>query len=351
MSTSASLADRWLEPIISSSELRVQVRRGKVMARKNWVENLTVRPGLITADVRNDIGGTNSVRIRQSHIDDALWEKVLDRFAGEGGFAANLLAGRVTGEMLDVFDEVGVDLIWYSVRSDVSNFCTCREDAQVCTHAVAAHFALADTFTADPFVLFEFRGRSKDQILEALRKRRRAGEGAEGGKEAEGAADSGLEPAGEVVEGYWERGVVPHLAFRFDAKELAGEETMPVLRALGPGPGETSPDAFAQVLAPIARLARTRLEELLEQLAEDEAPGAPDVTQAESLDDLLYAAAVQHGELTSSFVAEALGISQIEARRYLQWLVEEGRLAVVGRARGTKYVPVIEAEERTSEEL
>ena len=34
--------------------------------------------------------------------------------------------------------------------------------------------------------------------------------------------------------------------------------------------------------------------------------------------------------------------SNTEARRHLQWLVQEGRLEVVGRARGTKYIPTDE---------
>ena len=78
--------------------------------------------------------------------------------------------------------------------------------------------------------------------------------------------------------------------------------------------------------------------------AVDEQPAPTRAGQnAESMDDVLVAAAHQHGALTTSLVAGALGISNTEARRYLQWLVQEGRLEVVGRARGTKYVPSDEA--------
>ena len=74
----------------------------------------------------------------------------------------------------------------------------------------------------------------------------------------------------------------------------------------------------------------------------DADPGSldtPDPTVATSMDDVLVAAAYQHGSLTTTFVSDALGVSQGEARRYLRWLVEEGRLVQVGRARGTRYVP------------
>ncbi|MGM0576843.1 MAG: IS66 family insertion sequence element accessory protein TnpA [Myxococcota bacterium] len=69
------------------------------------------------------------------------------------------------------------------------------------------------------------------------------------------------------------------------------------------------------------------------QEAEDEATGA------ESLDDLLVAAAGRHGYLKTGMVADALDVSSATARRYLKWLVEEGRLRRVGKKRGTRYFP------------
>jgi len=36
---------RWLAPILEANELRLSVRRGKVIARKGWVRALAVRSG------------------------------------------------------------------------------------------------------------------------------------------------------------------------------------------------------------------------------------------------------------------------------------------------------------------
>ncbi len=58
------------------------------------------------------------------------------------------------------------------------------------------------------------------------------------------------------------------------------------------------------------------------------------------LDDLLVAAAKKHGYLQTTPVAEALGIRRLKALKYLKWLVEEGRLAVVGEYKRRRYVPV-----------
>ncbi len=72
---------------------------------------------------------------------------------------------------------------------------------------------------------------------------------------------------------------------------------------------------------------------------EDRKDGEADGEREPGLDDVLVAAAKKHGALTTGQVSDALGVPANTARRYLQWLVEEKRLAVKGEKRGTRYVP------------
>ena len=327
------MTSRWLKPILSASELRSQVRRGRVIARKGWVDRLTVRPGLITAEVKNDTGGISSVKLRQGAIDDRAWDEVIQAMAEEAGRAARLLGGNLSPDMLGTFDDAGVDLFPFDVR-DITNFCSCREDTNVCTHAVATHFAVADAIAADPFVLFEFRGRARDNLIEQLKDLRSV---SLSGADSDGEPEQ-TEPAAAVKDGYWDRGVVPTFAFRFGTTSLRGEDGFPVIRALGPGPSDIPPETVADVLAPLARVARSRLDVVVEPMPEEESTDAPDPFESMDLGDLLVAAAHQHGTLSSGFVAEALDVTVQQARRYLQWLVQEGRLDVRGRARATRYV-------------
>jgi predicted HTH transcriptional regulator len=129
------------------------------------------------------------------------------------------------------------------------------------------------------------------------------------------------------------------LAFVMRMDEVRDGDTLPVVRALGVGPSGTSADIIADTLTPVIRVACERLLKTVDRVV-DAQPVAPNVaSESESMEEVLVAAAHQHGALTTSLVAGALGISNTEARRYLQWLVQEGRLEVVGRARGTKYIP------------
>jgi len=342
------IAQRWLDPVQDATDLRKQVRRGKVLARKGKVKNLTVRPGLVTAEVQNDTGGVLAVKIRQPVLHEASWDEMVEVLADNPGFSALLLDGRISEDMVEAFDLLGIDLFPFDLL-DLTHFCSCHEDtARGCTHAVATHFALASALGADPFLLFEFRGRPGSWLIEQLRARRDEAKGGVASDDEDGAGAAGaeedadergaLEPAEAVLDGFWERGVLPHIGFRARKEDLDASESLPVIRALGPGPGEIPPDRVADVLAPIVRQARRRAEDIIEEAAEATSIPTMEEVDMDSLDDILVAAAHQHGVLTSSFVAKALGIGQREARRYLLWLVEEGRLEKVGRARGTKYV-------------
>lgn len=333
-------AQRWADPLEESRELRQKVRKGRVLTRRGRVTELTVRPGLVTAMVAEDTGVPSSVRLRQPVIQEAVWARVVERIARSAGQASQLLQGRITEQMVAFFEEEGAELFPFD-QHDLTYFCTCRDDAAICVHAVAVHYALADVINGDPLLLCEFRGRSRGDLMGALRGARTT---VIDDSSAGPAESDDTESAESLAATYWNAGIIPHLAFRLSAGDLEEGEALPVIRALGPGPGEISPDEIADVLAPIVRMGRKRVEELVEQVTEDDVPDAPNPTSAESLDDVLVAAAYQHGSLTSSFVADALGISVLEARRYLQWLVDEGRLTQVGRARGTKYVPLEAAE-------
>lgn len=340
------LGARWLSPLLEYRELRLAVRRGRVLARKGWVRNLTVKPGQFAADVQNDSGAMSSVSVRMKIVSDLVWQQVVSRIAAEAALAADLLQGRVTERLASVFEEEGYELFPFDL-TDLANFCNCREDSVVCTHAIATHFDFVRLMSADPTVLLEFRGRTKAQLISEVRASRKAGSGEvpAGGAEGEEApGPSGLEaPTATLLDGFWERGVIPHLAFRIERAELKSTDSLPVVRALGPGPGDVPPEDVIRVLAPLLRTGRKRVDAILDRVEIQGDPGGgevPDPVLANGLDEMLVAAAHQHGSLTSGFVAKALGISPKEARQYLQWLVEEGRLSVVGRARGTRYLPL-----------
>ena len=111
------------------------------------------------------------------------------------------------------------------------------------------------------------------------------------------------------------------------------------------GPGETPPEEVAAALYPVLRTARLKLDHIqnrVENESETPPPEVEAVPAPEPLDEVLMSAAMRQGQLTTTMVAQALGVSAREAREYLQFLVTAGKLAIVGKARGTRYVPIVD---------
>jgi len=53
--------------------------------------------------------------------------------------------------------------------------CSCPDQAIPCKHSAAVCYLVADELDADPFALLRLRGRSRDEVLAELRRRRAAG--------------------------------------------------------------------------------------------------------------------------------------------------------------------------------
>jgi len=344
------ILDRWLAPVLDLPELRHQVRRGKILARKGWVRDLTIRAGLLTAEVTTDSGESHSVKIRMDVIDGPTWVAVVEAISDEAALLADLLRGRLSERLAEIFEEAGHDLFPFDLR-DVSNYCSCREDAVVCTGAVATHIHFAEVIQADPMKLLHFRGKEKEWLVDEVRGKRggvlqtATRTPTTGAKERpQVMRDEAFERASDALrEGFWQRDELPALQFSIDAGELGQGDVLPVVRALGPGPGNASPDEVIAALSPLLRTGRLRVEQILNRVETESDSPMPDEVEAlpppEAIDEVVVKAAIKKGQLTTGFVAQALGLTAREARELLQELVSAGRLKVVGKARGTRYLP------------
>lgn len=335
MSGDAWISACWLDFINLSTELRREVRRGKVLARKRLVENLEVRAGLVSADVREEHGGTVSVKIRQPLVTPEEWDVFLDAAVGNAGLAAELLAGRMSEAMSGLFVDAGLELFPYTL-ADVKNYCTCGRSGPACVHSVATHIALAQAMSAAPLLLLTFRGLEQTTLFEALRARRGSPSATQ--KTAASVEEESLfEGPSALRDAFWQKGPLPAMGFHFASTEAAEANSLPVVRALGLGPSNTAPDDVAHVLEPILAVARGRLAASAQVTLD---LSTPEVEPEEPpLDEILVRAAQQHGSLTAEFVASALAIDLSQAAQYLNWLVEEERLARDEKGPRVCYVP------------
>ncbi len=161
---------RWidaLKPLIDTNRLS----RGRSYARRGQVLNIDVEPGEIKARVQGSRRHPYRVTIELRPLTDAQWSRTLDALADQAIFAAQLLNEEMPDEIEDVFIKLGVPL-FPTAQSDLTTSCSCPDWANPCKHIAAVYYLLAERFDADPFLLFELRGRNKETLIAELRERR-----------------------------------------------------------------------------------------------------------------------------------------------------------------------------------
>jgi uncharacterized Zn finger protein len=194
-------ATRWIEAmerLMDSGRLR----RGRSYARRGQVLSIEETKGGVTARVQGSRPKPYKVTIQIKPLSDAQWDKVIDALAGQAIFTAQLLAGEMPQNIEDAFAAASVSL-FPDKAGDLTTDCSCPDWANPCKHVAATHYILGDRFDEDPFLLFRLRGRSQEQILQAMRQRRAGQEEIEEEVEAE---PEEIIPLEETLARFWEMG-------------------------------------------------------------------------------------------------------------------------------------------------
>lgn len=164
---------RWIDALERlSRDYAGRLARGKTYARTGRTHDFEVKPGCVTAKVT----GTREpydVRIALAKLDEESWSRAIEAMAAKASFAAALLAGEMPREIDEAFRSAGEGTALFPRRpSELETSCSCPDSANPCKHVAATHYVLGDALDRDPFLLFELRGKTKDEVLAALRKLR-----------------------------------------------------------------------------------------------------------------------------------------------------------------------------------
>lgn len=166
-----AMAERWWSKrfvqVLDDYGLGARMQRGKRYARSGQLLSFDVQPGQILAQVQGSRPTPYVVIVGAPATSDTQWSEVDSALASRVKFAARLLAGDVSPELEDVFADAGVALLparW----SDLAARCSCPDIANPCKHIAAVLYVFADRLDADPWLLLEWRGRTREQILGPL---------------------------------------------------------------------------------------------------------------------------------------------------------------------------------------
>jgi uncharacterized Zn finger protein len=239
---------RWIEALEKLSwEYANRLTRGRTYARAGRVHDLEIVAGKVSARVTGSRPTPYTVTVHLRGLPATAWAKALAAMAKEAIFAAQLLAGEMPKDIDGAFRAAGVSLFPVK-RGDLKTECSCPDWANPCKHIAATHYVLGEAFDRDPFLLFEFRGRTRERVLGALRQLRAgtsAGTGTTDLAASNAAAIAGVSLDKAAAEGFERfRAPLKPLRFRIEAPVVPAV----VLRQLGAPPSWSLHESPAEAL-------------------------------------------------------------------------------------------------------
>ncbi|MFE7132789.1 SWF or SNF family helicase, partial [Streptomyces sp. NPDC057638] len=159
---------RWIGALEDTALEADQLTRGRKAARAGLVGAVSVRPGRITAVVRDRDGTGHRCDVLLSVLSATDWDRFLDMAVDRAGHIAALLDGEMPPHLVEDAAGVGVDLL--PGIGDLEPECDCGA-WDLCPHAAALCYQVARLLDQDPLVLLLVRGRGGRRLLDELHSR------------------------------------------------------------------------------------------------------------------------------------------------------------------------------------
>jgi hypothetical protein len=159
---------RWIEALEHGSrDVVVRLGKGRAYARDGRVHDLKITAGKVVALVNDDDLETYKVCLQLEVFNAQRWQRILKSMSQQALFTAQLLNGEMPTEIESVFHPSGSSLFPTSLH-DMDVDCSCEDWSSPCKHVAATHYVLGDMLDHDPFLLFELRGLSREQVLSGM---------------------------------------------------------------------------------------------------------------------------------------------------------------------------------------
>jgi len=149
--------------------------RGRSYASGGRIIEYTLDKGTVKARVRGSINPYFGVykepiyktSITIKSIPAADWTKVIRQIASRADLITKLLLNEMPDTIEDAFSELDLYLLPHSER-DFETSCSCPDWANPCKHIAGVYYLLASALDQDPFIMFELRGLSRDDLQAEL---------------------------------------------------------------------------------------------------------------------------------------------------------------------------------------
>lgn len=162
--------ERWLE-LLDSYRFKKRLERARIYAREGNVLSIKFKDAKVFAKVQGSDVNPYQISLSLVPFTDEDWNYIVESLSQKAIFSAQLLAGKMPENIEEVFIKNGLSIFPFTL-SDINAHCSCPDKVNPCKHIGAVYYQLAEYFSEDPFIIFKLRGRTKEQILDALRELR-----------------------------------------------------------------------------------------------------------------------------------------------------------------------------------
>jgi uncharacterized Zn finger protein len=211
---------------------QARLGRGRSYASGGRIIEYTLSKGTVTAKVRGSINPyfgvykepiyKTTITIKAITSDD--WTRVIQQIASRADLITKLLMNEMPDTIEDAFSSLGLHLLPHSERDFVTS-CSCPDWANPCKHIAGVYYLLASALDNDPFLMFELRGLSRNDLHAELTR-------SPLGKILAFALDSEEEPLVEPVQSFYTPPVKEPVSVEASHKEFwTGAKRLPSLIA------------------------------------------------------------------------------------------------------------------------
>jgi uncharacterized Zn finger protein len=151
--------------------------RGRSYARGGKVVEFSISKNTITATVRGSVNPyfgvykepRYKITIKMSAIPRTDWKKAIKNISSNARFVAQLMMNEMPDNIENAFSGVNLHLL-PSQKSDFITHCSCPDWANPCKHIAGVYYLVAAELDSNPFLLFELRGLSFEELKKELAK-------------------------------------------------------------------------------------------------------------------------------------------------------------------------------------
>lgn len=154
-----------------------RLARGRGYANENRIKSWSLADHRVSAKMRGNINPyfgvtkepTYQTSIALKPIAAPDWAKLIKDLGSRAAFVSRLLLGEMPDNIETPFANLKQHLLPQG-RQDITTHCSCPDWANPCKHVAGLYYFLAAKLDQDPFLLFELRGLSRQELQRQLQR-------------------------------------------------------------------------------------------------------------------------------------------------------------------------------------